>query len=195
MFKSILFDFDGVLADTEKFTRELISGQGVHISDETFKSHYDGNVFEKPAIHFEQAGWERFDTEYQEGIEKCRPFYTAKELAALKAKYAIYLVSSNKARAINKYLEYYGLDHIFNEVLGNEFHKSKVEKFKHVIQRDGLNPDECVLITDTLGDILEANKAGIKTIAIEYGFHDRERLQKGKPYKILPTPASVIQEF
>ena len=40
-------------------------------------------------------------------------------------------------------------------------------------------------MTDTLGDILTANKIGINTIAVDFGFHKKERLKKGNPLKII----------
>jgi len=89
------------------------------------------------------------------------------------------------------------LDHhklsCFTEVLGVDFHKSKVEKFKYLFQKYDLKPEEILFVTDTLGDILEANKVHVRTIAVDFGFHDRERLEKGKPFKIISGFTEMLE--
>ena len=50
-----------------------------------------------------------------------------------------------------------------------------------------------------LGDLLEAHKAGIKSIAVDFGFHERERLEKGNPAKIISDfselPEAIAEVF
>ena len=53
--------------------------------------------------------------------------------------------------------------------------------------------NECIFITDTLGDILESNEIGVRTIAVDFGFHDREVLKKGNPVAII-SDLSKIEE-
>lgn len=53
--------------------------------------------------------------------------------------------------------------------------------------------DECIFITDTLGDILEANEVGIGTIAVDFGYHERKRLEKGNPLKIISKFEELIE--
>ena len=47
-------------------------------------------------------------------------------------------------------------------------------------------------ITDTLGDIKEANKVGIESIGITWGYQDKAKLQKGNPKKIVDTPTELL---
>ena len=42
-------------------------------------------------------------------------------------------------------------------------------------------------MTDTLGDIREGNIAGVQTIGVTWGVHDRETLEKGSPLAIVDT--------
>ena len=53
------------------------------------------------------------------------------------------------------------------------------------IQKYDIDTSSCVFVTDTLGDILEANKLGIKTIAVDFGYHERARLERGNPFAIV----------
>jgi phosphoglycolate phosphatase-like HAD superfamily hydrolase len=87
--------------------------------------------------------------------------------------------------ALREYFVRNGLAEIFTEIMGLESHRSKIDKFKMLLSKHGLQDTECVFVTDTLGDILEANKVGLRTIAVDFGFHDRERLAQGRPWKII----------
>lgn len=50
-------------------------------------------------------------------------------------------------------------------------------------------------VTDTAGDVIEGNRAEVKTIAVTWGFHDRERLEKAKPDIIVNTPEELLNYF
>jgi phosphoglycolate phosphatase len=81
---------------------------------------------------------------------------------------------------------------LFSFLYGYETHKLKTHKFKKVLNDFNIREDECIFITDTLGDILEANEVGIDTIAVDFGYHERERLEKGKPKKIISSFNELI---
>ena len=81
---------------------------------------------------------------------------------------------------------------LFKDILGVESHASKEEKFKMLFKKYKLNNKNCLFVTDTLGDILEAGKLGIPTIAVDFGFHERERLEKGKPLMILSKFEDIL---
>jgi phosphoglycolate phosphatase-like HAD superfamily hydrolase len=55
-----------------------------------------------------------------------------------------------------------------------------------------LNNKEIIFITDTLGDIRAANKLGIKTIAVDFGYHERARLENGNPQKIISNFKDIL---
>jgi phosphoglycolate phosphatase-like HAD superfamily hydrolase len=74
-----------------------------------------------------------------------------------------------------------------------ETHRSKVEKFKYLFDKYKIEADECVFVSDTLGDVLEGHKVGVKTIAVDFGFHKKDRLEKGKPYKIVSSFEEILQ--
>ena len=66
-----------------------------------------------------------------------------------------------------------------------ETEKSKKKKFRMTFEEYSLLPSECVFITDTLGDLLEANLLEVPTIAVTWGYHDETRLKYGKPHNII----------
>jgi len=184
--KAIIFDFDGVLVDSYNFNRGIVSNVGHKVSEEDFKAHHDGNVFEEPKIPFTEKTAGDFYNKYLKEIHTQSPVFSLEEIRSLNSKFYLFIISSNGESGIEKFLLFHRLDY-FDEVLGAKFHKSKVEKFKYLFKKYNLKADECVFISDTLGDILEGHKVGIRTIAVDFGFHDRKRLEKGNPFKIVSS--------
>ena len=60
-----------------------------------------------------------------------------------------------------------------------------------LFEKYDLKPDDCVFITDTLGDILEAKKVNVRSIAVTFGFHDQERLKRGEPLHLVSDFAEI----
>ena len=81
--------------------------------------------------------------------------------------------TSAPAEQTRKYLEGHNLDKLFDKIYGRETSKDKVEKFKKIISDHGVTADETIQITDTLGDMKEAEKIGIKSIIVTYGYQDK----------------------
>jgi len=197
MIEAIIFDFDGVIHDTFDIAHGTLKHFYPDISAEEYKSMFEGNIYAHTKVGpicqetFFKIQHPKYESlEIREEIKK--------ELIHLKQSYPLYIISSNSEKTLNTYFENNGIINLFTEVLGTETHKSKVWKFEHIMKKYGLTNDKCIFITDTLGDILEAKKLDIPTIAVDYGFHDRKRLEKGNPYKIISDfekLESTIKEY
>ena len=103
------------------------------------------------------------------------------------------IVSSSFKSLMKKVLKKNDID-FFNQILGTEAGESKVEKIKKCIKKFKLKPKEVVYIGDTVGDLLEAKKAKVKTIGVTWGYHGKKRLIKAKPNKIINKPVQLINE-
>lgn len=189
----ILFDFDGVIADTADINWALSQEHDKNATYEDFLAHHDGNVFEEPRINFEPEKRHLFHSEYRKRLTSSHIVRAALPLQRLGALYTLHIVSSTSEESIKRALEQSALLELFSRIMGQETHFSKVEKFKMLIQEEGVSPENAVFITDTLGDIKEAHKVGIKTIAETFGFHNRERLEAGEPYAIVDTWNEIEQ--
>ena len=75
--------------------------------------------------------------------------------------------------------------------MGGDIHRSKVAKIQMILKKHGIKPAEAIFITDTLGDMREAIKCGVLSIGVTWGFHEKERLQKGNPFVIVETPQEL----
>jgi len=48
------------------------------------------------------------------------------------------------------------------------------------------------MVGDTVGDVLEGRQAGIRTMAVTWGWHSEERLAQAEPDLIVRTPQEVL---
>lgn len=194
--KIVLFDFDGVLVETFEMCFALSLRQYPGIDRDTYRDFFDGNVYEAIAKREKELPRrEQFDyfEVYQPLLMKHAPVKgIQKMLHALASKHPLIIVSSTINSPIQDYLSMHNLSKYFAEVLGSDFEKSKVKKIQDVINRYGVDAKNAVFVTDTLGDIREAEKVGVASIGVTWGFHPKERLEQGSPAAIIEDPDLLL---
>ncbi len=195
--KAIIFDFDGVIHDTYEMAYQInLKISGENLTREQHRDFFNGNIFEKVVVdeEKERAESEQFYELQNEAYKYLKIDENIKtNLEKLSKKYSLFIISSNQEEALDNYFQNNKFIHIFREILGAETHKSKVEKFKYLFEKYSLEADDCIFVTDTLGDILEGNKVGVKTIAVDFGFHKKDRLEKGNPFKIVSSFEEITE--
>jgi len=185
MIKSIIFDFDGVIHDTLELAFNISKTLYHNLSLDDYKDFFNGNVYAGDTVSDENKNKKFFSMQNKQFKELIIEREIKAELLKMKDQFDLFVISSNMETTLNNYFENNNIIHIFKKVLGVETHKSKVEKFKMLQKEFSLTKENSIFITDTLGDIREANKIGFNTIAVDFGFHERERLKIGKPLKII----------
>lgn len=86
-------------------------------------------------------------------------------------------------------------DHSFACVLGNRedfARKPDPAGALEIAQKMNLSVDEILYVGDTATDMQTGNRAGMKTIGVEWGFRDRKELQDNKAWRIVSTPNEVV---
>lgn len=189
--KAIIFDFDGVIHDTLELGYLVYKQLYADASLEEYKNTFNGNIYKSEKItpeiaelYFEFSGPEYAKLELGNHIKE--------ELLKLKEKYSLFVISSNAEKILKAYFEKNHSSQIFIDILGMETHTSKVEKFKILMKKYDLTTADFVFVTDTLGDLLEAQKLQLQTIAVEFGFHDGEKLRQGHPTKIVSKFEDIL---
>jgi HAD superfamily hydrolase (TIGR01509 family) len=193
--KLVMFDFDGVLVDTLFINHQIYGEVNENLSLEEFKTFYHGNKFKavradgSPRIEHPQR-LERYDFHTRE-LRVPEIFQAI--LRGLSQNNVLVIVSSTHASCIKKILERDGVDQYFSDILGVEVEKSKVKKIKTLLEKYEVNPNDAVYITDTLGDIHEASECAVSSVAVLWGYHDREMLEKGYPSVVIDDPCNIIE--
>lgn len=200
----IMFDFDGVVADSfevfyEEFTAAIqMIGFDKISSREALLKLLDGNLFQTLVkTGFPMRKLRALGKEFQPRIEAANARVEAfagmpELLSELAAAWPTYVITSNQTAAIEKFLERYAITGI-RDVLGADKEASKVKKIRKVLK----GHRDCTpwYIGDTKGDMLEGRQAGAMTVAVTWGWHSEERLLGGDPKRVVRTPAELRALF
>jgi len=200
--KIILFDLDGVIADSFSIAFEInkIIDPLVSVgTEDDYRKLFDGNindwgknsaVAEKEVKRIDREFFKRYIPQ----MKKVKMFPGIKNvIAKLGKKYILLIISSTITSPIYDFLKRNGILPYFDEVVGdNIVHTNKTERVKRVFNKYEVEDKDCVFITDTLGDMREAASLGIKSIGVSWGFQKRENLLKGKPFCIAEKPEELL---
>lgn len=199
----LLFDYDGVLVDSlEVFMDQVLFACKENEIDnlltrESFLNLFNGNFYEKlvesgipekniiPIIKALQIG--------EKEQQKIRLFEGVKEmLETLSKKNRLIIITSNKAGVIEESLRLKNIT-CFEAILGADQETSKVKKIEMMKSRYPGFP--VYYIGDTRGDIMEGKRAGVKTIAVTWGWHSQDQLAKEEPDFMVHSPRELVKLF
>ena len=200
MQKLLLFDFDGVIVNTPDMILGVKKDLGTEISAEEYKKFYYGNVLESvekaQKRSYTKNDQDTFFNLYEPRLQKLDPIPgMISTLIELSRSYTLAIISSTTNKPIENYLNLHNISDCFAFVLGADTHRSKVQKIMMSLDKLSVAPKDSVYITDTLGDIIEARKAGVEAIAVTWGFHDRDTLAKGEPKCIVNDAAELTERI
>ncbi|PLX21510.1 hypothetical protein C0584_02480 [Candidatus Parcubacteria bacterium] len=185
--KAIIFDFDGVIHDTFKFHKQKIKEfSGLVLGDEEYRGFHKRNFLTEIPEKYKEIDWTKYSDFIFEDIQRLTISPIVKRaIISLGEIYDLYIVSSDGAKGIKKYLENNGVSSYFKEILGLKEARAKSDKFLYIFDEYDLEKEDCIFVTDTLSDVLEANEISLRTIAVDFGYHSRKTLSEGGPYKII----------
>lgn len=200
----IMFDWDGVLADTGDQFRETFLAAcarcGFHDLDDPglLMRLFDGNMYasleslgvgrgriEKILDHFRRATLERADAiRLFDGVPAV--------LRALAGRHTLAVVTSNLSAVVAAVLTRERIAGV-DRVLGVEADTSKVRKIRRTMAAFPGFP--AFYVGDTKGDMIEGNSAGARTVAVSWGWHRPEKLEEGRPDYRVHSPAGLLTLF
>jgi phosphoglycolate phosphatase len=202
--KLFLFDFDGVIVDSLELYEQAVNfclkkvGSQPLRDREEFLSLFDNNFYEAMAERnidleaFTSASAEIApDLDYSKVKPNLRLPPVLEKLQT-KNSNGLFIISSNSKFAIKVMLAIYGLDHFFKKILGYEFMFSKEDKIIHAVDEFGTALEDTYYICDTSGDVKEAKSAGVKVVAVTWGWHPRERLALAGPDYLIDSPEELL---
>lgn len=193
MKKTILFDFDGVIADSFNIAFETAKMKRPTLTFESYKDKFKGNISEavytEPEIDIKFSYQEEYAGKMQ-GLKLSTS--KKKVLDDLSERFDFHIISSTNTKTIQDFCEANDIHHYFKDILGQDIEKSKIKKFQALFEKYKLEPKELIFITDTVGDIEEAKKAGIGTIiAVADGYQDKATLDAAHPTYLVDSIANL----
>lgn len=197
--KTVLFDFDGVIVDSFELCYQAAQDAlGSPIDRKTYRGFFDGNIYVREDVQktLEDAEKPRvsdpFFVHYIAGIMTQSPVVGIENvLQTLCERYRLLLITSTINAPVEQYLKQNGLDQMFDHVYGADVHKSKEVKIGMAFEEFDFFAQDCVFVTDTVGDILEARKKDVSAIAVDWGFHDAQHLKKATPLSVVASTEAL----
>lgn len=197
--KNIIFDFDGVIANSLPDTFENIKKISLHFNLKEIKTIQEFKELENKSLldlfkNQSQNSFKRnfllfyslivfsknFDPDLNNGIKELIINLTNKG-------YNLFVLSNNFNLIIKKTLKKHRILSYFKGIQGFSF-KTKDYKFKSLEKKYNLSAEESVFITDTSDDILYMkNIKGIKLIGVSFGFSTKEQILNSKPDYVIDS--------
>lgn len=193
--KTIIYDFDWVIHDSFEFHRQKIKDfSWIELEVDEFRDIHNWNFFNNTNEKIKNIDWIKYRDYISSDFRKLEAdIEVSKRLLELSENNIQHIVSSWWEENIKSYLSNNSIGGYFWEVLWMESHHSKIEKLEFIIKKHSLSRENCIFVTDTLWDILEANKVNIKTIAVDFWFHTTETLEKWNPFKIVSSFREIVE--
>lgn len=204
---TILFDFDGTLAETmmlihDVFNR-LSSVYGYrHLPEEEIEAHRHLSVrefielFGIPlwkipiiAVHARRLMHREMDRIHP-------PTGLADVLTQIhnSGRYVMDILTSNRRKNVFRFLAQHNIDW-FDEVEATHSILSKKRRVEKYIKTKGLDPDHLYYVGDTTVDVESANHAGAKTVAVSWGLNTAEALAGADPDHLVHDPTQLLEIF
>jgi len=204
---TILFDFDGTLADTmmliHTIFNRLSSTYGYrhlpeeeieevrHLSIHEFIDHVGIPRWKVPmiAIHARSLMHHEMDKIHA-------PAGLVDVLTQIHAsgRYIMDILTSNRKKNVLRFLERHHIEW-FDEIEATHAILSKKRRVEKYIRKRGIDPQSLYYVGDTTIDIESAHHAGARTVAVSWGLNTAETLAGAKPDYLVSNPLELLQIF
>jgi len=205
-YKTLIFDFDGTIADSEKLITEIVNELASEHSFRKVEKKDIKNLKEmsvRQVARYLGVGLWRVPKLLLLGrsimarrVGKLKAFPGIKQaLARLKKSgYKLAIASTNTKPVIEKFLHEHQIsDFDFIENQSTLFSKAKT--IRSLLKKNNIDAKSAVYIGDEIRDVEAAREAGVDVACVAWGFNSAAALQKQKPNLFIKTPAGLVKKF
>lgn len=203
--RTVLFDFDGTLADSFNVVLEVFYELTNHtrIDDPVQIQQLRRLPVMKVVkeLHIPPIQIPRLLVKGRkmmgERMEAVQPFAGIPQaMAELEERgHTLYIMSSNSKQNVQQFLDAHGLDRYVTKVYGNIGLLHKAGAIRKVIRQNGLHPADCVYVGDEVRDIDGAKRAGIPVVSVGWGYNDATVLESRQPTVLIHKPEKLVESI
>jgi phosphoglycolate phosphatase len=203
----IIFDYDGVLADTLddllQFGQDACNQLGVqHVVTKD-----DLNNLEVMSFATYGRACEVPEHLVDEFVKICLNCFAEKKsppaiftglsnvVRYLSVNHRIAIVTTNSLQNVNAFLVKHGLDGLIHAVYGVDSPGSKAQKIAMARNQllENRKQEAVFMVGDSLSDVQAAKEAAVTSIAVTWGHQSLENLLRAKPDFVVSSPPDLIQ--
>jgi phosphoglycolate phosphatase-like HAD superfamily hydrolase len=203
----VIFDYDGVLADTLDdlihFGQEACNQLGVkHVVTKEDLSNLEVMSF---ATYGRACGVP--ESLIDKFVKISLNLFAEKEsppaifdglsevISHLSAHHKLAIVTTNTSQNVHAFLAKHGLDSLVHAVYGVDTPGSKAQKISIARERFVENEEAVFMIGDALSDVRAAKEAGVSSIVVTWGHQSLETLLRGEPEYVVNSPRELLQSI
>ena len=203
MKKTIMFDFDGTLADSKdvafKIYNELAEEHNYKkIKKSEIPEISRASIIEKckmlnvPKFKLAFLFYEA-TKRFKEHILNINLFDGIKEVVDIlnNEDFNLVVVSSNSEETIKEILQRNDV-HVFTNIFSSKNLFGKHITINNYIKKNNLKREDIIYVGDELRDIDSCKKSGVKIISVSWGFDSPELLMNNKPDYLVNTPGEIV---
>ena len=204
-YQTLVFDFDGTIADTLGETRlifnRLAPEYGIrevaeheldhlrHLSLGALLDHLDIPKRRVPILIARGTGMMRGNITRLKMIEGMSEMLI--ELRRHVRSFGI--LTSNSTANVDLFLRTHGLREQFDFISSTSKLTGKAKHLKAILKTFSLRPGELLYIGDELRDVKASQKAGVPIAAVTWGFNSRAALAAAKPDYLFDQPVDFLR--
>lgn len=201
---TLIFDFDGTIADTFTPTMNLLAQDFKRWGDrfnknETIKDLRAMSIGE--IIQTIPGGWWKFafllfktKRQVKKMMGKVLPYpgiiYTLRSLH--DQGYRLFIVTSNEVTTVKNFLRHYNLDDVFVEIIPTKGLFNKANTLKKVMRHHQLSFAHTFYIGDEIRDVQACKKINLKIISVSYGFNSAVGIARHRPNYLVKKPTGLL---
>ncbi|NES18817.1 MAG: HAD hydrolase-like protein [Symploca sp. SIO3E6] len=205
----IVFDFDGTIADT----LETVIQISYRIAREFgYESICQFDVEQVRHLSFRErlqligfSFWKlpffirKVNNSLKSEIQELKPFHGIKEvIVELKKRgYKVGIITGNSKENVTQFALANEMEHLFDCLYSATlfgpatlFGKDKV--IRKLLRKEAIEPQQLVYVGDETGDIEAAQKTGVKSIAVSWGFNTPHALAAQNPDYLIQQPQEIL---
>ena len=114
-------------------------------------------------------------------------------LIELAQKNTLVVITSNQSNIVSNTLEENGLDKAFSRVLGGDLGSTKAERIEQSRREFQSDLQNSLMVGDTISDVRQGKLAGVRTVAVTWGFQERELLEQEAPDFVINNPKDLLK--
>lgn len=202
----LIFDFDGTIADTLPVAVQIVNALGGEFG---FRSVQEEEFLElkhksiKELLALSGLSWlqlplfvKRARDLFKEHLLEVHPILGMPEILHTlhRRGYRMGILTSNTPEGVQHFLQTNEV-HLFEFIHAPDsiFGKSKV--IRKIMKNSRLTPAEIVMIGDEVRDMEAAQKAGVASVGVTWGFNSAQLLKTTRPDHVIEEPAELLSLF
>ena len=199
MSKSVIFDFDGTIVDSFSMILSIYNNiASEYGANPLSATDVDELRDSEPAALFARAGvgpWKiiriakRIQHEMKQRASEIRAIEGMPELISTLAGegYKVGVVTSNRSDIVTERLEAFGCRNDVSFIESAKRMRPKDKTLRRVMRAHGLVPERTAYVGDETRDVEAANRVGLRSVAVTWGFQTGSRLKQSKPTAIVES--------